>query len=279
MTEDPGLNLEHLQMLRGRQRLAAGWSSDRLERIAAHLETNDGFVAWSGGKDSTVVVDMAIQVDPHVPVVVYDSGLLFPETVAYIRHLATEWRLDLHWIRAEPDLLTIFAASGGWDMNAPDRELKGQIGDVLIREPAAKAHARFGRGSLWGVRAEEEKGRVHLYRTALAEATRQHPQLTREQTRARYGGMITRQDGTVTYGPIWDWSRTDVFQYLHSRRIPPNPLYAALAAAGAPEHRIRVDSILDAGHLSHGEMAWLQKGWPSLFDSLAAVLPRLREWT
>lgn len=276
---DEGLDLEYLRQIRGRQRLAAGWGEDRLERIAEHLDQHDGFVAWSGGKDSTVVVDMARRVDPHIPVAVYDSGLLFPETTAYIKHLTAKWKLDLHWIRADPDLLTMLAASGGWDLNAQDRDLRGQIGDVLIGRPAARAHELFGCGSLWGVRAEEADGRAHLYRTALAEATRQHPELTRAQVRCRFGGTIARQDGTVTYGPIWDWDRAAVFEYLQARSIPANPLYAKFAAAGAPTHRIRVDSILEAEHLARGEIAFLQKGWPSIFDRLSAVLPRLREWT
>ena len=53
---------------------------------------------------------------------------------------------------------------------------------------------------------------------------------------------------------------------------------AKLSALGAPVDRIRVDSIIDASQLSNGHIAWLQKGWPELFDRLAMALPRLREW-
>ena len=35
----------------------------------------------------------ARQVDPHVPVVLFDTGLLFPETVHYMEDLAQQWRL------------------------------------------------------------------------------------------------------------------------------------------------------------------------------------------
>lgn len=280
MSRDPGLDLDQLRGIRGRQRLKAGWGAAQLERIAQHLDEHDGFVAWSGGKDSTAVVDLARQVDPHIPVVVYDSGLLFPETISYIRQLTERWQLNLHRIKAEPDLLTMLAAGGGFNHDSPDQPLIGKPGDILITEPARRAHEQFGNGSMWGVRsAEEPAGRAHLYRTALAAAGRAHPELTAAEVRARFGGTVERLDGTVTYGPIWDWSTPQVFEYLRGRGIEPNPLYRKLEAVGAPAGRIRVDSILDAGHLAHGEMAWLQKGWPTLFDRLAEVLPRLREWT
>jgi phosphoadenosine phosphosulfate reductase len=64
-----------------------------LDRIAEHLDMHDGFVSWSGGKDSTVVVDLARQVDPNVPVVFFDSGLQFPETLRYLEDLSGAWRL------------------------------------------------------------------------------------------------------------------------------------------------------------------------------------------
>lgn len=57
-----------------------------LDRIAEHLDLHDGFVSWSEGKDCTVVVDLAQQVDPNIPVVFSDSGSQFPETLHYLHH-------------------------------------------------------------------------------------------------------------------------------------------------------------------------------------------------
>jgi 3'-phosphoadenosine 5'-phosphosulfate sulfotransferase (PAPS reductase)/FAD synthetase len=272
-----GLDLAALRGIAARRR---GSNAHRplLDRIAAHLDAHDGFLSWSGGKDSTVVVDLARQVDPHVPVVFFDSGLQFPETIRYLEDLAERWRLNYQVIAADPDLLTVLIAGGGFDHQAVDRRLGGHLADIMITGPAAEAHCRHGPGSLWGVRAEESHGRKMLYRRALGAETAAQQQRSREAVRAEYGGVVSRADGTITYGPIWDWQRSHVFGYLAGRGIEPNPLYRKLAELGVPEQQIRVDSIIDASKLSNGHIAWLQKGWPDLFDRLSRALPRLHEW-
>ena len=272
-----GLNLQQLRGIAARRRGSRA-HQHLLDRIGEHLDEHDGFVSWSGGKDSTVVVDLARQVDPHIPVVFFDSGLQFPETIQYLEDLSDTWRLNYHVIAADPDLLTVLIAGGGFSHEAPDRRLRGQLADIMITGPANEAHSRYGGGSLWGVRAEESHGRRMLYRRSLATETPAQQQRSPEDVRAQAGGVLRRADGTVTYGPIWDWQRTHVFEYLAGRGIEPNPLYRKLAELGVPEQQIRVDSIIDASKLSNGHIAWLFKGWPELGDRLATALPRLREW-
>jgi len=276
-TPAAGLDIHALRAIAARRR---GPQAHRqlLDRIAEHLDEHDGYVSWSGGKDSTVVVDLARQVDPHVPVVFFDSGLQFPETMQYLEETAAAWQLDYHVITADPDLLTVLVAGGGFDHHAVDRRLRGQLADIMISGPAAEAHRRYGPGCLWGVRAEESHGRRMLYRRSLAAESRVRQHSSREDVRAQAGGVVRRVDGTTTYGPIWDWQRGHVFQYLAGRGIEPNPLYRKLADLGVPEAQIRVDSIIDASKLSNGHIAWLQKGWPDLFDRLTRALPRLHEW-
>lgn len=268
-----------LQAVAARQRGEVAYRP-LLDRIAEHLDSLDGFVSWSGGKDSTVVVDLARQVDPNVPVCFFDSGLQFPETLRYIERLVDEWKLNFTAIPAEPDLLTALVACGGFDHDAPDRNLGVELSELMITRPAAQAHDLHGRGNLWGVRSAESRGRRTLYRQQLSaeiharQADSQGPVVNAESA----GGVIRRVDGTVSYGPIWKWQRNHVFEYLAGRGIEPNPLYAKLAALGMPQQQIRVDSIINPAKLSNGHVQFLQRGWPDLFDRLAIALPRLREW-
>ena len=102
MTATPAaLDLQTLRGIAARRRGPMAYQQ-LLDRIGEHLDEHDGFVSWSGGKDSTVVVDLARQVDPHIPVVFFDSGLQFPETIQYLEDLAEAWRSELSRDRRRP---------------------------------------------------------------------------------------------------------------------------------------------------------------------------------
>ena len=60
-----GLDVEVLRGIRGPSTTTAAL----LTRIEEHLERWQGYVAFSGGKDSLVVLDLARRVEPQVPVV------------------------------------------------------------------------------------------------------------------------------------------------------------------------------------------------------------------
>lgn len=278
---DPGLDLARLAALR-RPHPA---TSSLPARIRQHLDAHDGYVAFSGGKDSTVVLHLALQVEPNVPVVFFDSGLEFPETYRYLEQLHDQLHLQLHRIPARHTTLELLVASGAWDHDAP-RQPTLDLHQVLITEPAARAHSDHGPGELWGVRAEESRGRAALYANALrAESTRScHgcctgiAVATTVERRGRHGGLIRRVDGTVALGPIWDWKTPDVWAYLARHQLPVNPVYAKLRRFGAPETMLRVSHMLDGNRLEDGRVTWLRRGWPELFEDLARTLPRLREF-
>lgn len=262
---DPGLDLTALRAVRGRR------SDDAavLAQVADYRDRHGGmWVAWSGGKDSTVVVDLARRVDPAVPVVFYDCGLDFPETRTYLRDLASAWELNLHVVPTEPDLLTLLIAAGDLDPTAPTRHLEVDMRQAMITDPADRAHAVFGPANLWGVRADESAGRRHLYRTQAARHSADIPR-----------GMVRRGDGTSSFGPIWNWSTEQVWQYSVARDIPPNPLYAKLASLGAGIHTARVNAMIDPSRLDNGHITRLAAGWPDIYTRLVEALPRLEQYS
>lgn len=253
------------------------------ERIHAHLESNDGYLALSGGKDSTVVLHLTLHVDPNIPIVFFDSGAEFPETYTHIHTLADRFHLNLDIHRCEPPLLEILEHSGRWDHNRPDRPVP-DLGEILINRPAAAAHTRHGPGELWGLRASESRGRAYALTKPLTRPnayngtpTGTQP-LSAAQRAAQSGGVIARRDGTTAFSPIWNWSTADVWAYLNRHQVPINPVYERLQRLGAPEHVQRIAHIIDGGNLDNGRISWLRRGWPALFEDLAARLPRLREF-
>lgn len=263
-----------------------------VDRIGAHLDEHDGYVAFSGGKDSTAVLELARRADPQVPVCFFDSGLEFPETLSYIELLADAWQLNLHIVPARPSALDYLRATGAWDHHAPTRHdlLRGNgFHHALISAPAAAAHADHGAGELWGIRTQEAPGRRALMLRGLNLEIAQHcqhgccpaPQAGRHthQHRQRHGGISRRIDGTVAFSPVWDWLDTEIHAHLHRNHIPVNPLYDRLEQLGAPHQLQRVALMADANGAGVGRFTWLRRGWPDLFDQLAAVLPRIAELT
>lgn len=226
--------------------------------IERHLAVHHGYVAWSGGKDSTVCVALARQVDRAVPVCFFDSGLEFPETYAYIEDLTARLRLNLQVIPADPPALSVLRASGAWEHGVPD-DRTADLHEAVIGRPARVAHERFGAGEIWGLRAAESAPR----RLGLAAGR----------------GTLRRRDGTVAYAPIWAWRARDVWAELARQGLPVNPVYERLRQLGADERSLRVGLLVDGNALEFGRLVWLRRGWPELYQRLVEVLPRMGEWS
>lgn len=277
MPRIPGLDINQLQALRPPHPAA-----DHLApRIRTHLEAHDGYVAFSGGKDSLVALHLALQADPAVPVVFFDSGFEYPETYQYLRTVQDHFGITIDWIKARRTTLQVLVDSGDWDHNAPPPAARESLHRILITDPAARAHSRHGEGEVWGVRAEESHGRRIRYKVALRQELDRNCAGccgTHLERRRRHGGIIRRVDGTVAFGPIWDWTTDQVWGHIARHQLPVNPTYAKLRALGAPEHFLRISHLLDAQRLEQGRVTWLRRGWPDLFDDLAQVLPRIREY-
>lgn len=235
---------------------------DRVRRtsghIGTHLDTHGGYVAWSGGADSTAVVALAHRARPGVPVVLFDSGVEYPETVAYIEEVTNLLGLNTHIIKADPDALTVMRATGAWEHHSPAPTEVPDLHEVLIREPSRVAHEQFGAGELSGLRARESAARY-----ALMAATR---------------GTYVRGGADHVLAPLWNWLTLDVRAYLHSIDVPLNPIYARLADLGAPEESQRVGMMIDGNGLGVGRAHWLRRGWPEEWARLTAALPRLAEF-
>jgi phosphoadenosine phosphosulfate reductase len=159
---------------------------------------------------------------------------------------------------------------------------------VLITEPARHAHQRHGDGELWGIRAQESRGRRIMLLKALAAAIATDcggccptPDSGRSHTarqRARHGGSVHRADRTVAFSPVWDWTAADIFSHLARHHVPVNPVYSKLRELGAPAFLQRVSPAVDANSLGYGRIVWLRHGWPPLFEQIRKALPRLAEF-
>lgn len=208
--------------------------------VAAMLQTcRQPYVAFSGGKDSLVVLDLARRLRPDVAVIWSDDELEYPEQEPYILELARAWNLNL--------TVTLgYARHGGWFW--PWRDAP------FWREPVPGAVAAGEPLETWTPR--------HFYDGCLLGLRRAEAVHRRIYLRAR--GALHETRGGWRCNPIAGWSDDEVWAYIAGRGLPYNPVYDRLAAAGVERARQRVGPL----PLSPGWV--LRAAYPQLWRALTA---------
>lgn len=249
-----------------RSLVAAGRYDSMFVRSAARLQEwvdahGVPWVSFSGGKDSVATALLLERVvgPDNVRVVLFDSGLEFPETLGYCRDLAGArgWVFDV--IPAVPSALEHLVASGLWDVNVPNnpKPFGCSMHELLIERPAAVAEGRFGPVMAWGLRSQESK--------------------TRRMLLGKHQGVFTTVNGVTRMGPVWDWSAVQVVSFVASCGVGLCPVYGRLESLGVPPEEARLSTMVDATAMGFGRFTWLRRGWPVEWARLCEALPRLHE--
>jgi len=138
---------------------------------------------------------MATRIWPGIPVILLDTGYLFPETWSYADTLTRRLGLNLRIYRAtESDVREIRGR-----LDDPDNTRGTCCGDVKIR----------------------------LMRTALADLDCWIAGLRREQSITRRDTPVvqTLEDGLTKVHPLAAWSAWQVRSYMEENELPVHPLW------------------------------------------------------
>ena len=78
-------------------------------RIIEWYQKNDGkvYVSFSGGKDSTVLLDLVRRIYPDVPAVFIDTGLEYPELREFVKSVE-----NVTWVRPEMNFKKVIQTYG-----------------------------------------------------------------------------------------------------------------------------------------------------------------------
>lgn len=178
---------------------------------ALHKHTNP-VVACSFGKDSEVILHLALTLEPDIPIVFNNTLSEYPDTLQLKRHLQDEWNLNLIEIKPENDWTF-------WKVV----ETYG-----------------FPIGQRRGISATS-KCCYYLKKAPMEKALRENnwdliiDGMTAYESRQRYF-MFSRIDDDTGYrfnkqwkchklSPIWDWTPNDVWDYLEKFHLPYNTHY------------------------------------------------------
>lgn len=169
-----------------------------LEDVIRTQYTGGVALVSSFGADSAVLLHMVAQIDPATPVLFLETGMLFPETLAYQQDLAARLGLtDLRLIRPEPEDLSTQDPDGTLHQDNPD-------GCCFIRKtlPLRAALAPFG---AW-----------ITGRKRFQAATRANLERFEEDG----------QTGRLKVNPLADWDGARLVAYLDAHDLPRHPLVA-----------------------------------------------------
>ncbi len=171
-----------------------------LQRELQAVDDNAACLTCSFQAEDVLLLKLALELRPRIPVLFLDTGYHFVETYRYRDRIAAEWNLNLTNLLPARTVAEQEAEHGLLHQIAPDR-------CCALRkvEPLFAAVAGY---KVWltGLRREQARSRTAL--EEVADFTLP-------------GGVVVRK-----LSPFADWSTRDVWQLAAHFNIPLLPLYA-----------------------------------------------------
>jgi phosphoadenosine phosphosulfate reductase len=191
------------------------------ERVAWALEHLPGEHAMSSsfGAQAAVLLHMATRQLPSMPVVLIDTGYLFPETYRFIDDLVERLGLNLKVYQSRVSAAWLEARHGRlWEQGIDGIE---RYNELRKTEPMQRALQELG------------------VKTWFAG-------LRRDQSRSRAGiRPLEWRDGRWKMHPIFDWNDRNVFDYMKAHALPYHPLWEEGYVSIGDWHTTR--SLAEAG--------------------------------
>ena len=173
-------------------------AQERVRWALAHLP-GEFILSSSFGIQAALMLHLVSQQRPDIPVVLTDTGYLFPETYQFIDQLTERLQLNLKVYRAELSAAWQEARYGKlWEQGVEGIERYNQLNKV---EPMARALSELN-AKTWfsGLRREQSGSRGNL-------------------------PVLAIQRGRFKFLPVIDWSNKDVFYYFKEHDLPYHPLW------------------------------------------------------
>ncbi|OPY47685.1 MAG: hypothetical protein A4E46_00327 [Methanosaeta sp. PtaU1.Bin016] len=157
-------------------------------------------ISFSGGKDSLASLCLCCKAIPGAEVLFVNTGLEFPETVAYVRDFCRAHALKLHEIEGENDFFLHVQTFG-----PPAKDFRwccktNKLGPMTS---FLKQHYPKGCVTIEGRRIYESFNRSTI------RAVERNPYVPNQ----------------TTLSPIRDWRALEVMLYIYWNNLEPNPLY------------------------------------------------------
>jgi phosphoadenosine phosphosulfate reductase len=171
------------------------------QRVEQAIELLPGahVMSSSFGAQSAVMLHLVNQVVPNIPVVLIDTGYLFPETYRFIDELTGKLHLNLKTYRSDSSPAWQESRFGKlWDQGIDGIE---QYNRINKKEPMDRALRELGAATWFsGLRRVQAKTRAEI-------------------------AHIEFRRGVYKVHPLFDWTDRDIGRYLKEHGLPYHPLW------------------------------------------------------
>jgi phosphoadenosine phosphosulfate reductase len=196
---DPTAAAESRQALAELNAWLAGLTAPRRIEWALDSLSGEHALSSSFGAQSAVALHMATRVRADLPVILVDTGYLFPETYRFIDALS--YRLDLNLSVWRPDPAKAWSPASIASLESLGGEGIDRYNRVHKVEPMQRALAGLGvRTWIAGLRRSQSTTRAHI-------------------------DFVEIKDGRWKLHPLADWSDRDLGHYLAKNELPFHPLW------------------------------------------------------
>jgi len=176
-------------------------SVDASTRVRWALDNLPGPFALSSsfGAQAAVSLHLVVQQDPGIPVILIDTGYLFPETYQFIEQLRSRLALNIQRFSSLQSVAEFEEQYGKlWEQG---REGLDKYLELRKVEPMRRALRSLGTGTWFaGLRRSQAASRASL-------------------------NPLEVRDGRFKVHPIFDWSDRDVYLYLKAHGLSYHPLW------------------------------------------------------
>ena len=251
-----------------------------LDRFSYMFKTGHVCISFSGGKDSTVCVELAVMAaqmlgitDPF-DVVYRDEECVSPETTAFAQRMSQRSDIRFHWCIANQPIVNIFDRKCPYvwtydPLLEPDQWMQPH-------PPGSKIIPDMNIESLIGhERLGIPKDKI-LY---MVVGIRTSESLRRKFALYSSGGYLTKKKKNVIKSrPIYDWEDDDVWKFKHDFQVDYNHDYDVMYRLGITKKNLRI-APLTMSTAGLPQLVAMSKAYPKWFDKLTTRCKGVRAVT
>jgi len=199
------------------------FEAEKLIKQAIERHEENIAVSCSFGKDSMVVLHMALKYNPKIKVIFLNTGVEFPETIKFKEKIKNKWNLNLFESKAIKSFWDCIDQYGVPEFRGKGNSRTPKCCTYLKEKPAELLQKELGvTAVLTGLMASESRQRML---TMMRYDNKKAPIMSYGDIEFCGQRWYSKHDGMWKIHPLAYWSEQDVWNYIHQNDLPVNPVY------------------------------------------------------